>query len=402
MKLEKAAPKNVLYLASGASFRSDKPGRKIHSVVKCFKDMGYWVRFIAGGDILPGGNAGRGGAKALGRKGAGYKIHLPDALYHSISEYRDMKRDRLFSRYLRLKLKDYKPDLIWERSWRLQKAGLELAADLGIPYILEWKDHLTNYPISLFKGKAESLETRKLKKARWVVVESTKLKNVISKEEGLDPDKFLVALNGVDIDEFGNVPRGDHSRNKLSLPQEAFVVGYVGSFAWYHDIELLVQTAAFLKYNNLLDSFLFVMVGDGGTKAKVEQIAEDRGLESHFRFTGRVPMEDVPHYLAAFDCAVLPGCTDIICPIKVSEYMAAGLAVVIPDYEPNREIIFSGENGLLFVPKDARSMSEKMLYLKNNPESKDRIGNQARETAAENLTWEGTWGTALKKILEEV
>jgi glycosyltransferase involved in cell wall biosynthesis len=106
----------------------------------------------------------------------------------------------------------------------------------------------------------------------------------------------------------------------------------------------------------------------------------------------------VPHLLAAFDCALLPGCTDIICPIKVSEYMAAGLPVVIPNHEPNREIISPGENGLLFTPQDARSLSEEMLNLKNNPGLRDRMGSRARKTAAENLTWEETWGRVVNLV----
>jgi glycosyltransferase involved in cell wall biosynthesis len=115
-----------------------------------------------------------------------------------------------------------------------------------------------------------------------------------------------------------------------------------------------------------------------------------------------IPKEEVPGVLAALDIAVLPGSTDIICPIKIQEYMAAELPTVLPDYACNREVIVEGKTGKLFRPKDERSLAAALVGLAANVSLRQRMGQAAHEEVLRRFTWEKTWGAALEQILQRL
>ena len=140
------------------------------------------------------------------------------------------------------------------------------------------------------------------------------------------------------------------------------------------------------------------MVGTGKEYDQVRSLAEQYQVNNrNLFFLPRVPKEQVPELLVAFDIALLPGSTDIICPIKVQEYMAMGLATLAPDYACNREIINDGIDGLLFEPSNVNDLVSKIELLKENS-LRQKLGTQARQHMADNFSWSKTWVQALDHI----
>ncbi len=144
----------------------------------------------------------------------------------------------------------------------------------------------------------------------------------------------------------------------------------------------------------------FLMVGRGKEYPYARRLAERLQLMDNLLIMKpSVPPEQVSSILSALDVAVLPGSTDIICPIKVQEYMAAGLPPVVPDYPANREVVVHGSTGLLFRPRDEQSLAECLLQLAGNPSACLRMGILARETAGRSFSWDQTWGAALRRVV---
>ena len=106
--------------------------------------------------------------------------------------------------------------------------------------------------------------------------------------------------------------------------------------------------------------------------------------------------------LSALDIAVLPGSTDIICPIKVQEYMASGLPAIVPDYPCNREVIADGVTGMLFEPKNERALADKILVLAKDKNMRQHMGDMARQEVLKRFTWEETWGRALNEVFNRL
>ena len=110
-------------------------------------------------------------------------------------------------------------------------------------------------------------------------------------------------------------------------------------------------------------------------------------LESRIILTGRVPHADVPGILSAMDFAVLPAAADYSSPVKLFEFMAAGIPAVAPDYNPVKEILTDGENGWLFPAGNISAAVERVFTLSQDPVSLKRVGAKAREYIARERQW---------------
>src|SRR6185312_13843032 len=98
-------------------------------------------------------------------------------------------------------------------------------------------------------------------------------------------------------------------------------------------------------------------------------------------FTGMVPPSEVPRFLASIDVAVAPypemeGL--YFSPIKVFEYMAAGLPIVVSDIGQLSEIIQHEVNGLVSPPGDSFLLARAIERLRQSPDLRMRLGLAAR------------------------
>ena len=361
------------------------------------------VTLVCGGDIAGGvGNRpAAGGQYAIAAYHAKWyrKNAFINFFTHSFSELKDLYHNYRTYRHLVQCAEGW--DLIWERSSRLHWAGLLYAHRHGLPCVLEWKDNLIPYRHSLFRPLALYVERWKNRTARFIVVESTVLKEELTRS-GVDGHKIIVARNAVDPAGFErDEEAGRAMRRELGFAPDDFVVGYAGSYAFYHDATRIVRAAALLRRQGVA-GLRWLLIGDGKDRAACERLAREAGLlDGTVTMLPFQPKEEVPRYLSAMDVTLLPGSTDIICPIKVMEYMAARSVVLVPDYACNREVIADGRNGLLFTPYSEQSLAAKVMEARSDPALCRRLGEEARRTICEAFTWDKTYGSALRAILEK-
>jgi glycosyltransferase involved in cell wall biosynthesis len=406
----------LLYVVSGQSYKSLRPSRKILALVQCWRDMGHEVELICGGDF--GGSANgisaTGGKAAKGRKQPWYrKSSLLGPIVDTISEVKNLRHDRRLAKLVEQRISNFKPDLYLQRSSRLDGKTLSVALKAGLPTVLEWKDQPIAsdsarralnredfYGYSLLKCLVRRVEAWKEARADYLIVESEELKKRLSRAFDRKPEDFVVAHNAVHISDFdidAALPT-EEARSKLALPKDAFLPVFIGSFAWYQHVELLVEAVAL--DDPQLPPMTAVLLGDGPGRAAVERRTQELGVEDRVLFIGRVPHEGVPDYLATADAAILPDGTDIICPIKILEYMVMGVPPVLPDYEANREVVEHDVTGLLFEPGNAKALHDQLRRLQNDPELGRKIGMAARDRAKNQFSWEQTWGRAIEGIRE--
>jgi glycosyltransferase involved in cell wall biosynthesis len=391
--------KNILYICSGRGFNSNRLPRKIKEIVSCWRKLGYFVNVLCGDDIKNNNKKAESPDINVYYKKWYRSFPLLKIFSNSFSEILDIIHDKELVKHIECMFKEYEPDLIWERSSRLHISSLLFAKRFKIPYVLEWKDHLINYRVSLLKKLAEYIEERKLGGAGIIVVESEILKDGFIKQ-GLPDEKIYVAYNGVNINEFKfNLEARIKIRSEMNFDDSDIIVGYVGSFAFYHDSIRIILAANLINKIHTNRKIKFVTYGKGKDYEKCRKLAISLGLLNKLIYMQPpVSQNIVPQILSSFDIAILPGSTDIICPIKISEYMSCSLPIILPDYKCNREIIDEGIEGLFFNPGDEDSLAERIILLANNDELRSSMGKRARKKAIEKLTWEKTWGVTLNKI----
>jgi glycosyltransferase involved in cell wall biosynthesis len=74
-------------------------------------------------------------------------------------------------------------------------------------------------------------------------------------------------------------------------------------------------------------------------------------------------------------------------PVKMFEYMAAGIPVIASDFPLWREIIAGSDCGLLVDPLNPQAIADAIDYLALNPKEAERLGKNGRKAVLEKYNW---------------
>ncbi|MGI6657133.1 MAG: glycosyltransferase family 4 protein [Desulfobulbus sp.] len=124
------------------------------------------------------------------------------------------------------------------------------------------------------------------------------------------------------------------------------------------------------------------------------------------RLDGDVPMDEVPALLAEMDVgvALYPQLTDFyFSPLKIVEYMAAGLATITSRVSGLEEMVEHEATGLLYAPDDAEALAAAILRLRGDAKLSRRLGTEGRRRVLAGRTWDRIAERILNRAgLEEV
>lgn len=214
-----------------------------------------------------------------------------------------------------------------------------------------------------------------LKKLRAVVVISDGLKEDLVKD-GMDPSNILVARDGVHLGRFESIPDVMEARHHLALEDRPTVV-YAGQLYEWKGVDALVQAVGRLPGVQLL-----IVGGDHQNLPRVEALSQQHA-PGRVIFTGHVPHQAVPFYLAAGDVIALPNSArEVISrkytsPLKLFEAMASRRPIVASDLPSLREVLRHNSNAYLVAPDDPPALAEGIDHLLQNEALRTRLSEQA-------------------------
>ena len=168
-------------------------------------------------------------------------------------------------------------------------------------------------------------------------------------------------------------------REKLGIPENAFVACFVGRVANEKSIDVTIDYLA--KKLQKDDNIYFVVIGDGPGKEELENQVKSLHLEHVIKFTGRVEHEDLPKYYKMSDLYLTSSLSEMN-SISMLEAMAMGLPVLQRMDEVNKDQIEEGKNGYIFF--NEVDMDKRLKYLSNlDKESYQKLKFKVEETVSQ-------------------
>jgi glycosyltransferase involved in cell wall biosynthesis len=287
-----------------------------------------------------------------------------------------------FVRQAQLDAQRLHPNLIY--TWLPQSAAL--AAWHGVPVLLEMHADVA--------GRFGAWWLRRFWSGRGpkrVLVTTRALQAALERSTHMafPTSDVRIAPNGVDLERYAGLPPAADARQELGLP-DCLTAGFTGHFYLGRGMDLLYSLA------RLLPGVHFLWVG--GTPEAVQEwrLKLDSTRVSNVTLTGFVENSKLPLYQAAADVLLMPyarsissssgqDIAEVINPMKMFEYMAAGRAILTADLPSIREVL--DERCAVFCPPgDVEAWKAALAALLSDEPRRLELSHRARQEA-EQRTW---------------
>ena len=290
-------------------------------------------------------------------------------------------------------------DLVYERYSLFSTALADITAATGVPGILEVNapliDEQRRHRSLVDASGAAQVLRRQVTAARATVCVSDPVADWVRRRTA---DLFDTGAGDV-AGRIHTVPNGVSVRRIQPQPEDPdqVVVTFVGTLKPWHGVADLITAAALAR-----QSWSLRIIGDGPEMDSLRAQAGRLGVEVDFR--GAVAPQDIPTHVAGSAIGVAPypdlggGEQQYFSPMKVLEYLAAGLAVVASDVGQIPQLLEdgSGRHGMLVAPSDPTALAAALDDLAACPDRRARMGRSGRLLAEERHSWHRT----VARILE--
>jgi glycosyltransferase involved in cell wall biosynthesis len=188
-------------------------------------------------------------------------------------------------------------------------------------------------------------------------------------------------------------------RQKLNIPYQDFVIGYVGVLREWVDLEPVFAVVKRLSrnYRNLK----LLIAGEEGGLKKNKELAKRYGISDKVIFTGTIPYEQVPRYISCMDICLIPfklnAVSESSLPLKLFEYMACEKPVISTKIAGVVDVV---QDKVLYASTE-EEYRDKIVKLYEDEELRMKLGVVGRSYVKENYEW-SKLASKLENVLEEV
>ncbi len=284
-------------------------------------------------------------------------------------------------------------DFVYERYSLFSCSAMEYAREAGIPGLLEVNSLLIDEQLKHRRLCNERAARRATVTAFGAASSLLAVSEEVAAHLAAYPSagtRIQVIPNGVDPSRFAPVNRSPARRGP-------FTVGFLGTLKPWHGVATLMDAFARSHFPDVKKRLL--IVGDGPERCQLEQQVAELGIAPSVEFSGSVRPERVPALLASMDVAVAPY-PDLpafyFSPLKLFEYLAAGLPVVASRIGQISRLLTDQVHGLLCKPGDPRQFADAIERLQADPALRHRLAVAGRRRVVQEFTWRHV----VQKILE--
>jgi glycosyltransferase involved in cell wall biosynthesis len=313
----------------------------------------------------------------------------------------------LYARHLKRFVQENKIDILHVHDLPLTNTALKVARKFGIKVILDMHE---NYPAGLVTwSKFKTNPIVKLKNRlffnydRWFQYEKKMCKEVdgiiavvkemkrrVKQVHKISDEKIVVVTN--------NEPKSFAKKftfyEELREPyKDRFLILYIGNYGPHRGIDTAIKGMP--EVVKAVPEALFLIVGKGSIKKRLEQMVEENGLENNVKFLGFQPFKHVFTFMKMSDINLIPHNrnehTDNTIPHKLYQSLMVGKPVLVSDCDPLKRIVTETDGGFIFEAENPSSFAERVIFIKNNPAiAEEKTKNALKHTLEGDYNWSKT------------
>ncbi|MEJ5051891.1 glycosyltransferase family 4 protein [Chryseobacterium culicis] len=254
------------------------------------------------------------------------------------------------------------------------------------PFVFEVRDLWPEVPIQMgaIKNSWTIKTTRLLEKtiyknASRVIALSPGMQAGVVKY--IPKEKTSMIPNMAKMDEFWPRGKNDQLMEKLGLKKDSFKIVHFGSLGLANGAHSIIESAKLLKNREDIE---FLFVGGGSTENDLVEEVEKNNLKN-VKFLGKFPMSDVSEIVNFSDVSVISFLDLPILytnsPNKLFDSLSAGKPIIVNSAGWTKDIAEKYHCGYYVNPNRPEELVQKVLYLKDNPDVVNEMGQNARKLA---------------------
>ncbi len=234
-----------------------------------------------------------------------------------------------------------------------------------------------------------------LKRCVAIVVISKTIKEELI-AAGISEKKIIYAPDGVKLEQFTTTTTRLEARTVLNIHPDTEMILYTGQLFPWKGVDTLIEAARYLPKGKEI----FIVGGGAGRETELRAYVNRLKLPIHF--IGQVPHKDIPLYLAAADCVVIPTSakerigSHYTSPLKLFEALSMGKTIIASDLPSLREIL-DETCASFFIPDDPSSLATSIMNTLNDSHKNATLQKNAK-VRAQNYSWDNR----AQHILEEI
>ena len=257
----------------------------------------------------------------------------------------------------------------------------------GIPYLFEVRDLWPEVPIQMggLKNKwsiklALWFEKTIYKNASHIVALSPGMEDGVI-NTGISPDKVTMIPNMAKIDKFWSRPRSKELMEELQMDPNTFKIIYFGAMGEANAIEYILETAELMRDNKEIE---FLFIGNGSRKDLIVETIESKNL-SNVKYLGLFSMEKTSELVNICDVSLVTFSNIPILytnsPNKLFDSLSAGKPIIVNSKGWTKTLVEKNNCGIYVDPESPKDFVEKLMHLKNSPETLKEMGKNSRKLA---------------------
>ncbi len=226
------------------------------------------------------------------------------------------------------------------------KYGKKLNIPVVMTYHSKYEDqyyYIPFVPEKLGRKIAKKFVHDYCRKCDAIIAPSSAIKRIILENQVKKPVHIIPS--GINIDHFGHeAGKRELIRNKYNIKENEILLITASRIAKEKNIDFLIR--AFKIIREKKKNVKLMIIGDGGVREELEQMAKEMDLGENIIFTGFLSGDDMASYYQSGDIFIFASLTETQGLVAV-EAMAAGLPVVAVRASGIEDMVKNGQDGIL-------------------------------------------------------